>query len=253
MKSRPTLLQVIVHIGGWFPFLQLVFDYLSRRMSINPIQEIEQRTGLAGILFLVLSLVCTPLNTLFGWREAIKRRKALGLYGFLYTSLHILVFVSLDYGFSWGVILNLIFNKLYLIIGAIAFLLLIPLALTSFKSSMKKLGMNWIRLHRLVYLIVPLVVLHYAWSKKGDLFHLRGDILKPFLYGVLVLFLLALRLPFVRRAGSNFRTRLIQQIRTTLPRLWTRPNDGSSGSRQPNTPAGEKKIPGGEPKTQNNP
>ena len=244
MKSRITPLQVIVHLGGWFPLAQLVFDYFTRRMSINPIQEIEQRTGLAAILFLVLSLACTPLNTLFGWREAVKRRKALGLYAFLYTSIHVAVFVGPDYGFVWGLIYDLIVNKIYLIVGTIAFLLLIPLALTSFKSSMKKLGMNWIRLHRLVYLIAPLVVLHYAWSKKGDLFHLRGDILKPLFYGGLVIFLLVLRLPFVRRAASSFRTHLVRLVREVVsllaPKSGARPPASKNESSRPS----EKKMPG---------
>jgi sulfoxide reductase heme-binding subunit YedZ len=216
MKSRPTLLQVIVHVGGWFPLAQLVFAFYTGRMSINPIQEIEQRTGLAAILFLVLSLGCTPLNTLLGWREAIKRRKALGLYAFLYTCLHVAIFIALDYGFAWPVIADLVLNKVYLIVGTIAFLLLIPLALTSFKSSMKSLGMNWIRLHRLVYVIAPLVILHYAWSKKGDLFHLRGDISKPFIYALIVVLLLALRLPFMRKAASALRTHLQALFRKVI-------------------------------------
>jgi sulfoxide reductase heme-binding subunit YedZ len=228
MKFRITPLQVVVHVGGWFPLAQLVFLYITHRMSINPIQEIEQRTGLAAVLFLVLSLVCTPLNTLFGWREAIKRRRALGLYAFLYTCLHVGIFVALDYGFNWAVIADLIVNKLYLVVGALAFLLLIPLALTSFKSSMKKLGMNWIRLHRVVYLIAPLVVLHYAWSKKGDLFHLRGDILKPFYYGLIVIILLGLRLPFVRRGASLVRTRLQAAVRRIFSKS-TRPPQKKPG------------------------
>jgi sulfoxide reductase heme-binding subunit YedZ len=239
MKSRPTLLQVIVHLGGWFPLAQLAFAFFTGRMSINPIQEIEQRTGLAAILFLVLSLACTPLNTLLGWREAIKRRRALGLYAFLYTFIHVAVFLALDYGFSWGVIADLILTKSYLIVGTLAFLMLIPLALTSFNSSMRQLGMNWKRLHALVYVIAPLVVLHYAWSKKGDLFHLSGDILKPFFYGLIVIVLLSLRLPFLRRAVSRVRTAL----QTVVRRRAARPSPPALPPKKTGLPD-EKQMPG---------
>jgi len=232
MRSRPTFLQVVVHLGGWFPLAQLVFAFSTGRMSINPIQEIEQRTGLAAILFLVLSLACTPLNTLFGWREAIKRRKALGLYAFLYTFVHVAVFLALDYGFSWGVIANLILTKSYLIVGTLAFLMLVPLALTSFNSSMRRLGMNWKRLHALVYVIAPLAMLHYAWSKKGDIFRLSGDVLKPLLYGLVVVVLLSLRLPFLRRAASRARTAL----QTGVRRRTARPSPPLLPPKKPNLP-----------------
>jgi len=231
MKSKITPLQAIVHLGAWYPLLRLVFDYYSGRLSINPYQEIEQHTGLAAVFLLILSLACTPLNTVFGWHEAIKRRKALGLYGFAYTVLHLAVYVSLDFGFLWGQIWLNIVNERYLLVGTIATLLLIPLALTSFQSSIKSMGKNWKRLHNLVYLIVPLAVLHYAWSKKGDLFHLRGDIALPALYALIVILLLILRLSFLRRGISSFRSR-VQGLIRRLPGTFRKPPAAQ-------TPAGE--------------
>jgi len=216
MKFKLTPLQAIVHLGAWYPLLRLVFEYFTGRLSANPYQEIEQHTGLAAVFLLLLSLACTPLNTFFGWHEAIKRRKALGLYGFAYTVLHLGVYISLDYGFMWAQIWYNIVNERYLLVGAIATLLLVPLAVTSFQYFMRSMGKNWRRLHNLVYLIVPLAVLHFAWSRKGDLFRLRGDIALPFLYALIVALLLALRLPFVRRSGSALHTRLRAWLRRTI-------------------------------------
>ena len=200
MKPRFTPLQIIIHLGAWIPLILLVFDFFAGRLSVNPIQDMEQRTGRAAITLLVLSLACTPLNTLFGWREALQRRRALGLYAFMYAAIHMLVFLGLDYTFSWLLIRDAILEKRYILVGVLSFLLLLPLAITSFKYWMKQLGRNWTRLHRLIYLIAPLVVLHYAWAKKGDLFHLRGDILRPLVYGLIVILLL---LCACRRCGGH--------------------------------------------------
>lgn len=208
MKRRFTSLQIVIHLGAWIPLILLVFDLLAGRLSVNPIQDVEQRTGRAAITLLVLSLACTPLNTLFGWREVLKRRRALGLYAFMYAAIHMLVFVGLDYALSWPLIRDAILEKRYILVGALSFLMLLPLAITSFKYWMKRFGRNWARLHRLIYLVAPLVVLHYTWAKKGDLFHLRGDILRPLVYGLIVILLLLFRLPPVRRALSSVRTRV---------------------------------------------
>jgi len=212
-KFKLTPLQALVHLGAWYPLLRLVFEYETGRLSINPYQEIEQHTGLAAVCLLVLSLACTPLNTLFGWREAIKRRKALGLYGFAYTVLHLAVYVAFDYAFMWRQIWSNIVTERYLLVGAIAVVLLIPLAATSFDYFLRSMGRNWRRLHALVYLIVPLAVLHYAWSRKGDLFRLRGDIALPLLYTLVVLFLLSVRLPFLRRSAVSLRRSVQARLR----------------------------------------
>jgi methionine sulfoxide reductase heme-binding subunit len=204
-KPKITWLQIVIHVLGWLPLAWIFYDYFTGRLSVNPIQDIEQRLGLIAVYFLIASLACTPLNTLFGWREPLKRRRALGLYCFMYASLHVLTFTGLDYGFNLHLILGIVLKKPYAIAGLATFILLLLLSVTSFRRWMKKLGRKWTNLHRLVYLAGVLDILHYAWSKKGNLFTLSGDILQPLLWGLLLLLLLALRLPPLRRWASRLR------------------------------------------------
>jgi sulfoxide reductase heme-binding subunit YedZ len=206
---RYTPLQIAVHVYAWSVPVLILFDFLTGNTSVNPIQELEQRTGRHAITLLVLSLACTPLNTLFRWSELTQRRRALGLYAFLFASLHMLVFVHLDYGLAWSLIVQTIFQKPYILVGATSFLLLIPLAITSFDIWKMRLKKNWKRLHQLIYLIAPLVVLHYGWSKKGDFFALQGEIIRPVIYGLIVMLLLILRLHPVRRAVTSLRGRIL--------------------------------------------
>lgn len=208
MKKRKfTPFQIAVHIGAWLPLAWLVWDAWAGNLSINPIQEITQRTGKYALILLVLSLACTPLNTLFKFRPALQVRRALGLYAFLYAALHFMTFIGLDYGFDWSLLLSEVVEKRYVLVGLAALLILASLAATSFTWWMKRLGKNWKRLHRLVYLASGLVVVHFAWAKKGDLFSLQGDILQPLAFGLAVALLLAVRIPPVRRSLSGLRVR----------------------------------------------
>jgi sulfoxide reductase heme-binding subunit YedZ len=102
-------------------------------------------------------------------------------------------------------LLQEVVQKPRLIVGTLAFLLLIPLAITSFDIWKKRLGKNWKRLHQVVYFIAPLVVLHYLWSKKGDILSLQGEILRPMIYGLVITIFLILRIPQVRKAISERR------------------------------------------------
>lgn len=210
--QRFTPLQIAMHLYAWSALIHIGIDLLTGNFSPNPIQELEQRTGRHAITLLVLSLACTPLNSLFGWRELIKRRRALGLYAFLYASIHMLIFVDLDYGLAWSLIIQTIFEKPYIIVGVISFILLIPLAATSFDVWKIRLKKNWKRLHQLVYLIAPLVVLHFGWSKKGDFFALQGEIIRPLIYGLVVILLLIFRIHPVRRALASLRDRILLQL-----------------------------------------
>ena len=215
--QRYTPLQVILHLGAWFPLARILVDLLTDNLSANPIQALEQRTGRAAITLLMLSLACSPLNSLFGWREPLKRRRALGLYTFMYATIHVIIFADLDYGLAWSLLVQTIFQKPYIVVGLAAFLLLIPLAITSFDIWKVRLGKNWKRLHQLIYYIAPLAVLHYAWGKKGTFFALQGDILLPLMYGLVLLLLMIFRIPPVKKFIASLRTRMLDPFYRRRP------------------------------------
>jgi sulfoxide reductase heme-binding subunit YedZ len=199
--SGMTRFQWFVHLAAWAPLAWLAFDWLTSRLSVNPIQDLTLRTGKAALWLLVLSLAATPANTLLGFRPALRVRRALGLYAFGYALLHFLVFVWVDYGLDFALILQDVGSKRYVLVGFSAFLILLPLALTSTQGWMKRMGKNWKRLHRWVYLAGVLAVVHYVWLVKSD-------IREPLTFGAAVLLLLAARIPQVRSALSRLRSRL---------------------------------------------
>jgi methionine sulfoxide reductase heme-binding subunit len=214
-KSRFTPLQIAVHIGAWIPLAWLAWAYTTDHLTINPIQAATQQTGKFAITMLVLSLACTPLNTLFRWRGVLKVRRALGLYALMYAAIHVSILVGVDYGFDLSSLWGDLAGKPYILVGTATLLILIPLGITSTKGWKKRLGRGWRQLHRLIYIASLLAVLHFAWAKKGDLFSLRGDITQPLLYGAIVILLLILRIPFIRRGISQ----LGDSIRAAVPAI----------------------------------
>lgn len=205
--KRHTPLQIAIHIYAWSALASILVELLTGSFSINPIQELEQRTGRHAVTLLVMSMLCTPLNTLIKFPELLKRRRTLGLYALMYAAVHVLIFVHLDYGLAWSLIARTVLEKPYILVGAAAFLMLIPLGVTSFDVWKARLGKNWKRLHQTVYLIGPLAVLHFAWSKKGDFFALSGDIIRPLIYGLVLAIFLILRIPAVKRRLASLPTR----------------------------------------------
>lgn len=212
LTTRYTRVQILTHIGAWLPAIYLSAAYLTDNLTINPIQELTQKSGYTALVLLVLSLACTPANTLLGWRQALKLRRPLGLYAFLYAVTHFLIFAGLDYQFDLTFLPDAILEKPFVLIGSAALLVLSLLALTSFQWWMKRLGKNWKRLHKLVYLAAPLVLLHFAWSQKGDLARLQGNILQPVIFSIVIGILLLMRVPPVRRQLAKFR-QLISNMR----------------------------------------
>ena len=214
MKKLPyTPLQIAIHIYAWSEIILLIFDLFTGRLSANPIQDLERRTGRHAITLLVLLLLCTPINAIFKWSEPLKRRRALGLYTFMYVTIHVIIFADLDYGLAWSRLYKEVIEKPRLIVGAAAFFLLIPLAITSFDIWKKRLGRNWKRLHQVVYFIAPLAVLHYLWSKKGDILSLQGEVFKPMIYGLIIAVILVFRIPPVRKALASFSARTLALLR----------------------------------------
>lgn len=193
--------RLLVHIACWLPLAILIWDYANDLLTVNPIQDVTFRTGRTALVLLVLSLACTPLYTLFGFRQALRVRRAIGLYGFMYVVLHFLTFTVLDFGLDAELIFAEISEKRYQLAGFAALLILIPLAITSTKRWQKRLGRRWKTLHKLFYLAVPLGVLHFLWLVKAD-------IREPLNFGAVVLILLALRIPAIRKTASRARTRV---------------------------------------------
>lgn len=183
----------------------MIYKFFTNQLTANPIQALEQQTGLQALIFLLCSLACTPLSSIAGWKELTQRRKALGNYGFIYAFLHVSTFLALDYGFNLKAIWGDVGTKWYIFIGLTAFLLLLPLAFTSFNYWMKRLGKNWKRLHKVVYVISPLVALHFLLAVKGNLLRFQGDIIQPIVYGSIALVLLIVRIKPIKNTLINLR------------------------------------------------
>ncbi|MCC6455490.1 MAG: sulfoxide reductase heme-binding subunit YedZ [Caldilineaceae bacterium] len=196
---RENWLWLLANIGSMVPLLWLLWDQWQDNLSINPIADYTDRTGSTAIILLLLSLAVTPVQTVTGWRKVSTVRKSLGLWAFAYAVLHMLVFVGLDYGFSLRfILLDGLPSKPYIVVGLSALLILLPLALTSTKGMQKRLGKNWKKLHRWVYAAGLLAVIHYLWVAKVAF----GE---PTLYTVILVLLLAARLPTIRSWLSKLR------------------------------------------------
>jgi sulfoxide reductase heme-binding subunit YedZ len=196
-KLKARWLQILTHIGALLPLAWLLWDYWQGQFIVDPVKEITTRTGKPALILLILSLACTPMNTVFGFKQALRVRRPLGLYAFLYAGLHFLTFLGLDYGFDLHLIRQDILDQRYVLVGFATGLLLLPLAITSTKGWQKRLGKNWKRLHRLVYLASILDIVHFVWLTK--------DIREPLRYGGVVALLLTVRIPAIKRAISNAR------------------------------------------------
>jgi sulfoxide reductase heme-binding subunit YedZ len=216
LKSHFTQIRWGVHLAAWVPLIVLIVDALNDNLTVNPIQAATQRTGDTAIILLALSLACTPLSTYLGWKDALKLRRALGLYAFLYAAIHFVLFAVVDFGLQLDLIMREFVEKRYLWMGLPAFMILVALAATSFRWAMRRLGKNWKRLHRLIYLGSILVVLHLAFVIKGDFFTLSGDVWKPLLAAIVIGILLIVRLPWLRRRRPGLHSSATRL--TSLPR-----------------------------------
>jgi len=205
--TRPTLnkLQILVHAAAWGPFLTLLWDFSQNQLGVNPIQAITLRTGKAALVLLILSLAVTPLS-LLGWRQVIKMRRPLGLYAFGYALLHLFIYLVLDYGLDMRLLWLELVEKRYVIAGFTAWLLMVPLALTSTSGWQRRLGLRWKKLHRLAYFSGLAAVTHYMWLVKSD-------IRTPAAFAGVLILLLIVRLPLVRRRMQKLRQYLRRPFR----------------------------------------
>jgi sulfoxide reductase heme-binding subunit YedZ len=193
----------IVRAGAWlfglFPLGLLAYRWSDRGLGANPIEALILHFGRWAIVLLLAALAITPLRRLTRFNALVKARRTLGLFGFTYVALHFLTYLVLDQFFAWEYIWEDIAERPFITVGFLAFLFLIPLAVTSTKGWIRRLGRNWVRLHRLFYVAMVLAVVHYFWN-------VRGEQPTPLIAIGMVVLLLAARLPAVARRLSALRT-----------------------------------------------
>jgi sulfoxide reductase heme-binding subunit YedZ len=183
------------------PFGWLLWDVSQQTLGPDPVAALEHRTGIWALRLLLITLTMTPLRRVTGWAKAIRFRRMLGLFAFFYASVHLLIYVVIDLGGFWSQLLEEIVKRPYITVGFSAWLLLLPLAITSTKGMMRRLGRRWQQLHRLVYVAALLGTLHFLWLVKAD--HRE-----PALYVGIFVVLMLLRWPKRRAAaGAEPRTR----------------------------------------------
>ena len=176
------------------PLIRLMWFGVSDQLTANPIEFITRSMGTWTLVFLCLSLAMTPARVITGWTGFIHLRRMLGLFCFFYATVHFLIWLWLDHDFSLAAMWLDILERPYITFGFLAFVLLIPLALTSNRWAQRKLGRRWSHLHRLIYAIAVLAILHYWWHKAG-----KSDYETVSIYLGVIVVLLLLRLPFIRQ------------------------------------------------------
>jgi sulfoxide reductase heme-binding subunit YedZ len=183
-----SIVKVLVFLLALVPFAKLVWLTASEQL-VEPLQYITRATGDWTLYFLCITLAVTPLRRLTKWNWLLKLRRMLGLFAFFYGLLHFTTFLWFDHFFDVQEMLKDVLKRPFITVGFIAFVLLIPLAVTSTNAMVKRLGgKRWLWLHRLVYVIAPLGVLHFWWMKSA-----KHDLAQPVLFAVIVTALLALR------------------------------------------------------------
>lgn len=142
--------------------------FLGDGFGANPIQAIEHFVGRVALILLLAVLAVTPVRGLTGWNDLQKLRRLVGLFAFFWVTLHFLVWLGLDHFFAWEFIGEDLAERPFVFVGFAAFVLLIPLALTSTRGWIRRLGKSWVRLHRLAYVAALLGIVHFFWATKAD-------------------------------------------------------------------------------------
>ena len=197
--------KALVLVAGLVPVAWLAVGAWRDDLGANPIEKITHVTGDWALRFLLLSLTVTPLRRLLRWNELVAYRRMLGLFAFFYAVLHLSTFVVLDHYFDWQAIVADVYKRPYVTAGATALLFLIPLAITSTRGWIRRLGRRWTTLHRLAYVAAAAAVVHYWWLVKAD-------VRWPLWYGAALAILLTARVVYWAVA-----TRQLQRLGALLP------------------------------------
>ena len=186
-KQQMSWIKTSVFLIAFFPLIRLIWFGIHDDLSANPIEFIERSTGFWALLILLITLSLTPIRLITKRVWQLQLRRMLGLFMFFYACLHITIYLWLDFSFIWADISKDIIKHPRILVGFLAFILAIPLAITSNRAMVRRLGERWKQLHQLVYLIAILGVVHFWWLVKKD-------IREPLIYAIILLILLAIRI-----------------------------------------------------------
>jgi sulfoxide reductase heme-binding subunit YedZ len=184
--------KVLLFVGALVPLMLLVRGMLTGDLGVNPAETIQLQTGRWALRFLLITLAVTPVRRIFHWNVVIQYRRMLGLFAFFYASLHVASYVVLDQYFAFDAMIDDVFKRPFITAGFAAFVLMLPLALTSTKGWIRRLGRRWQLLHRLVYVSAICAVVHFVWKVKLVI----GD---PVLYAGILTLLLGFRIVWALR------------------------------------------------------
>ncbi len=193
--------RILIHILALTPLFWLAIQYATDTLPLNLNRYLITRSGTIGMILVVASLACSPISTISGWAKIIQLRRPLGVYGFLYLLGHLLAYAGLDNAFDMELIWRDIIERRAMSVGLVALLMLAALATTSTLGWQRRLGGTWKTLHRLIYLAIPLGILHYFWLE-------RDDITAPIIFTAIVALLFILRLRPVRQLAIRRRRSL---------------------------------------------
>jgi len=181
----------VLWLNGLIPFLLLVFDLLNKNLGANPAEAFIRTSGVVSIVFLLLTLGVTPMAKFFNQHWLIRHRRWLGLWCFYYSVIHLASYSFFDKAFKFNEIIEDIGKRPFILLGFLGFLFLIPLAVTSSNTMIKKIGTKrWKKLHTLTYWIAPVVVSHYFLIVKSDFFYPQ---LFALLFSIVLLYRLVIK------------------------------------------------------------
>lgn len=169
-KRRILFIKIAIWVVGLAPPIWLTTALFRRTLGINPVETIILVEGRWTLVFLIATLAVTPIRRLTGWNRIVQLRRLLGLFAFFHACVHFLSYVGIDHLFALSIIVEDVLERRYITAGFTALVLLVPLAVTSTKGWIRRLGKRWQRLHRLAYVAAALGVLHFYWKVKADTF-----------------------------------------------------------------------------------
>jgi len=206
-KRQLTWIKALLFVLALIPLARLIWLGVNENLTANPIEFIERSTGTWALIILLITLSMTPIRLMTGIAWQIQLRRMMGLFMFFYAGLHFTTYVWLDHWFDWSEISKHIIKHPYVLVGFSAFVLALPLAMTSTNGMMRRLGARWKQLHYTVYIVAILGVLHFWWLVKKD-------IREPLLYAIILFLLLGIRLYYKLKKRISLRESTKDSLQT---------------------------------------